>query len=152
MRRKDREITDFDEMMKIIAKCDTCRLAMFDDEFPYIIPLNFGTDIENGQLYLYFHSSKEGTKLDLIRKNNKGIRQIADSKFQLCFPFVFFAARIYFVEKISGMLIVFLLINALIKPTFNDMMSEDNFKDIRNDILICLILYVWLLLILVGVI
>lgn len=90
--------------------------------------------------------------LYIIRKNNKGIRQIADSKFQLCFPFVFFAARIYFVEKISGMLIVFLLINALIKPTFNDMMSEDNFKDIRNDILICLILYVWLLLILVGVI
>ena len=84
--------------------------------------------------------------LYIIRKNNKGIRQIADSKFQLCFPFVFFAARIYFVEKISGMLIVFLLINALIKPTFNDMMSEDNFKDIRNDILICLILYVWLLL------
>ena len=37
------EITDFDEMMKIIAKCDTCRLALFDDEFPYIIPLNFGT-------------------------------------------------------------------------------------------------------------
>ena len=46
MRRKDREITDFDEMMKIIAKCDTCRLALFDDEFPYIIPLNFGTNIE----------------------------------------------------------------------------------------------------------
>ena len=50
MRRKDREITDFDEMMKIIAKCDTCRLALFDDELPYFIPLNFGTDIENGQL------------------------------------------------------------------------------------------------------
>ena len=71
MRRKDREITDFDEMMKIIAKCDTCRLALFDDEFPYIIPLNFGTNIENGQLYLYFHSAKEGTKLDLIRKDNR---------------------------------------------------------------------------------
>ena len=69
MRRKDREITDFDEMMKIIAKCDTCRLALFDDEFPYIIPLNFGTDVEEGQLYLYFHSAKVGTKLDLIRKN-----------------------------------------------------------------------------------
>ena len=58
MRRKDREITDFDEMMKIIAKCDTCRLALFDDEFPYIVPLNFGTDVEEGQLYL-------------LRKNNK---------------------------------------------------------------------------------
>ena len=71
MRRKDREITDFDEMMKIIAKCDTCRLVLFDDEFPYIVPLNFGTDVEEGQLYLYFHSAKVGTKLDLIRKNNK---------------------------------------------------------------------------------
>ena len=40
MRRKDREITDFDEIMKIIDKCDTCRLALFDDEFPYIVPLN----------------------------------------------------------------------------------------------------------------
>ena len=74
MRRKDREITDFDEMMKIIAKCDTCRLALFDDEFPYIIPLNFGTNIENGQLYLYFHSAKEGTKLDLIRKNEEDFK------------------------------------------------------------------------------
>ena len=76
MRRKDREITDFDEMMKIIAKCDTCRLALFDDEFPYIVPLNFGTNVEEGQLYLYFHSAKEGTKLDLIRKNNKWIVNI----------------------------------------------------------------------------
>ena len=42
MRRKDREITAFDEIMKIIAKCDTCRVAMFDETFPYIIPLNFG--------------------------------------------------------------------------------------------------------------
>ena len=67
MRRKDREITDFDEMMKIIAKCDTCRLVLFDDEFPYIVPLNFGTDVEEGQLYLYFHSAKVGTKLDLIK-------------------------------------------------------------------------------------
>ena len=49
MRRKDREITDFDEIMKIIDKCDTCRLALFDDEFPYIVPLNFGTDVQDGQ-------------------------------------------------------------------------------------------------------
>ncbi len=71
MRRKDREITEFDEMMKIIAKCDTCRLAMNDGEFPYIVPLNFGTDVEDGQLYLYFHSANDGTKLDLLTKNNK---------------------------------------------------------------------------------
>lgn len=71
MRRKDREIKDFDEIMQIMAKCDTCRLVLNDDDYPYIVPLNFGCDVEDGQLYLYFHSAKEGKKLDLIRKNNK---------------------------------------------------------------------------------
>lgn len=60
MRRKDREITDFDEIMNIINKCDTCRLALFDKEFPYIVPLNFGVDIRDEQLYLYFHCAKKG--------------------------------------------------------------------------------------------
>lgn len=71
MRRKDREIKDFDEILKIMDKCDTCRLALFDEEYPYIVPLNFGKEVIDGQLYLYFHCAKEGTKLDLIRKNNK---------------------------------------------------------------------------------
>ena len=70
MRRKDREITDFDEIMNIINKCDTCRLALFDKEFPYIVPLNFGVDIRDEQLYLYFHCAKKGKKLDLILQNN----------------------------------------------------------------------------------
>ena len=69
MRRKDREITDFDKMMKIITKCDTCRVAMFDKTFPYIVPLNFGTDVEDNQLYLYFHGAKIGKKIDLMRQN-----------------------------------------------------------------------------------
>lgn len=71
MRRKDREITDFHDIMDIMNKCDTCRLAFFDHEYPYIVPLNFGVNIEDGQLYLYFHSANQGTKLDLIRQNNK---------------------------------------------------------------------------------
>ena len=71
MRRKDREITDFHDIMDIMNKCDTCRLAFFDQEYPYIVPLNFGVNIEDGQLYLYFHSANQGTKLDLIRQNNK---------------------------------------------------------------------------------
>lgn len=71
MRRKDREITDKNELKKIMAKCDTCRLAMFDEEYPYIVPLNFGVDEEDGQMYLYFHCATQGKKLDLIRKNPK---------------------------------------------------------------------------------
>ena len=74
MRRKDREITDFDEMMKIIAKCDTCRVAMFDETFPYIVPLNFGTDVEDNQLYLYFHGAKIGKKIDLLVDDDYSIK------------------------------------------------------------------------------
>lgn len=57
MRRKDREITDFDEMVKIIKECDACRIALNDEEtgFPYIVPLNFGLDVEDERVYLYFH-------------------------------------------------------------------------------------------------
>lgn len=71
MRRKDREITDFDQIMSIIEKCDVCRLALNDKHYPYIVPMNFGSAIENGQLYLYFHCANAGKKLDLIKANPK---------------------------------------------------------------------------------
>ena len=71
MRRKDRQITDINKIIKIIEKCDVCRLGLFDDEYPYIIPLNFGYSCKDEKLSLYFHSAQEGKKLDLIRKNNK---------------------------------------------------------------------------------
>ena len=71
MRRKDREITDFNDMIEIVKKCDSCVLALNEEGFPYLIPMNFGMDIEDGQLYLYFHCASEGKKLDLIRKDNR---------------------------------------------------------------------------------
>lgn len=71
MRRSDREITDFDEIVEIIKRCDVCRLALNDEEYPYILPLNFGMQVENGKIVLYFHGANEGTKYELIKKNNK---------------------------------------------------------------------------------
>lgn len=68
MRRKDREITDFDEMMKIIDRCDVCRLAISDEDFPYIVPMNFGTEVKDGTLYLYFHCAQQGKKIELLKK------------------------------------------------------------------------------------
>lgn len=54
-----------------MRQCDSCVLALNDDGFPYMVPLNFGMDIEDGQLYLYFHCAMQGKKLDLIRKDNR---------------------------------------------------------------------------------
>lgn len=72
MRRKDREITDIKKIIQILNNCDVCRLAFFDDSYPYIIPLNFGYDYssKNDELYLYFHGATKGKKLELIEKNN----------------------------------------------------------------------------------
>lgn len=69
MRRKDREITDFNALTDIIDKCDCCRIAINDDTFPYIVPMNFGLSKDNNKITLYFHCANEGKKLDLIRKN-----------------------------------------------------------------------------------
>lgn len=71
MRRKDREITDFDEIVAIMRKCDVCRLALNDGDFPYIVPLNFGLEVRGDRVFLYFHAAKEGKKLDLIARDNR---------------------------------------------------------------------------------
>lgn len=69
MRRSDREIKEFDEIVQVMERCDVCRLALNDDGYPYIIPLNFGLQIENGQVVLYFHGALDGTKYDLIARD-----------------------------------------------------------------------------------
>ena len=71
MRRSDREITDLDEIVDVMKRCDVCRLAFADGEYPYILPLNFGMDHTDGKIVLYFHSAMEGYKTDLIKRCSK---------------------------------------------------------------------------------
>jgi nitroimidazol reductase NimA-like FMN-containing flavoprotein (pyridoxamine 5'-phosphate oxidase superfamily) len=70
MRRKDREVSSMDEIIKIIDKCKVCRIAMNDGSRPYIVPLNFGYEFENNALTLFFHSAAEGRKIDILKANN----------------------------------------------------------------------------------
>ena len=46
MRRKDREVTDFHEIIGIMKKCDSCIVAMNDGDFPYVVPMNFGLEVQ----------------------------------------------------------------------------------------------------------
>lgn len=64
MRRSDREVTALDDQLDIIRRCDTCRLAFYDPEAPYIVPMNFGFAWTNNTLVLYFHCAKSGEKLE----------------------------------------------------------------------------------------
>lgn len=71
MRRGDREIRDFSEIVDVMKKCDVCRIALNDDGYPYILPLNFGIKAEGGQITLYFHGAGEGRKYELIKRDNR---------------------------------------------------------------------------------
>lgn len=71
MRRKDRQITNLEEIISVIKKCDVCRLALNDDGYPYIIPLNFGLKVDEGKISLIFHSALEGKKTELIKKDER---------------------------------------------------------------------------------
>lgn len=67
LRRKDKEITDINQIGKIIKKATVCRLGLVDNGEPYVVPVNFGFE---GNA-IYFHSALEGRKIEIIRKNSK---------------------------------------------------------------------------------
>ena len=69
MRRKDREISDRAEIVRILEENAVCRLAMVDDGAPYLVPLSYGYELEGDRLTLYFHCAREGRKLDVLRRS-----------------------------------------------------------------------------------
>lgn len=71
MRRKDREVMDFEELIAIMKKCDVCRIALNDSGYPYILPLNFGLAVKDGRAELYFHGAPEGTKYELMQRDSR---------------------------------------------------------------------------------
>lgn len=71
MRRSDREITDFNDIVHVMERCDVCRLALNDEDYPYILPVNFGMEVSGQQIVLYFHGAMEGRKYELISRDNR---------------------------------------------------------------------------------
>ena len=69
MLRKDREVTDLNEIYDILCRCSTLRLGLFDEEYPYVVPVSFGAELKGRDVIVYFHGARRGTKLALIAKN-----------------------------------------------------------------------------------
>ena len=76
MRRSEREVTDINEIERILSEAQVCRIALVDGEFPYIIPMCFGYTLEGGELALYFHSAAQGKKIELLKKNSNAAFEI----------------------------------------------------------------------------
>jgi len=67
MGKKDKEITGKKEIESILQRAEVCRIALSDNNTPYVIPVSFG--YKNN--CLYFHSAGEGKKIEILKKNNK---------------------------------------------------------------------------------
>ncbi|MCD8028618.1 MAG: pyridoxamine 5'-phosphate oxidase family protein [Erysipelotrichaceae bacterium] len=67
MRRKDREVTDFNTIIQIIYNCEIIRLGLTDD-YPYIVPVNFAYTVEDKQICFYIHGAMAGRKYKRIFK------------------------------------------------------------------------------------
>jgi hypothetical protein len=65
MRRHDKEIRDRELIDSILAKARVLRLGLCKDNRAYIVPVSFGYD----GAFLYFHTAREGLKIDYIRSN-----------------------------------------------------------------------------------
>ena len=71
MTKRERQVTDREEILKILDKCKILHLGLVDGDEPYVVPMNYGYVMEGEQLTLYMHGATKGYKLDLMRKNPK---------------------------------------------------------------------------------
>lgn len=71
MLRRELEVTDREEIEKILEKGKVVHVGMTDGDQPYVIPMNYGYCWQDDQLVLYLHGGKQGYKYEVIRRNPK---------------------------------------------------------------------------------
>ena len=69
IRRKEKEISDKNEMLAILENARYITIAMCVDNEPYLVTLSHGYDRERN--CIYFHSAREGKKIDILKEQNK---------------------------------------------------------------------------------
>jgi hypothetical protein len=58
-------IENRDEINKIICECKTCFLAMSENGFPYVLPMNFALESNS----VIMHSAQSGRMWETLKKN-----------------------------------------------------------------------------------
>ncbi len=69
IRRKEKEISDKNEMLAILENAKYITIAMCVDNEPYLVTLSHGYDRERN--CIYFHCAREGKKIDILKEQNK---------------------------------------------------------------------------------
>ena len=71
MTRRERQITDMNEIVKILDKSKVLHLGLVDGDEPYVVPMNYGYTLEGEKLTIWLHGAPQGRKLDVMRANPK---------------------------------------------------------------------------------
>ncbi|KNC91771.1 pyridoxamine 5'-phosphate oxidase family protein [Trabulsiella odontotermitis] len=69
MSHTERDVEALADILAIIQRHQVCRLAINDDVAPYIVPVNYGYECEDGRWFIYFHGARTGKKMRLLRRN-----------------------------------------------------------------------------------
>ena len=65
-----------DEMQRLLKKYSHGRLGLAFQNEPYVVPVSYGYD----QGRIFFHSAKQGKKVDFMRRNNKVCFEVDDEQ------------------------------------------------------------------------
>lgn len=103
IRRTDREITDQKALKQLINYANHMALAMANENEPYVVPLDYiYVEKENA---VYFHCTKEGKKIEFLKKNPKvwGLvvldQGFGDGQCVNLYASVMFSGKVEFVEE-----------------------------------------------------
>ena len=69
MTKRERQITDQQEILRILDTAKVLHLGLCVGNEPYVVPMNYGYAMEDGKLVLYLHSAVRGKKLDMMQAN-----------------------------------------------------------------------------------
>lgn len=69
VRRKDREVTDCEELRQVLKGTKYVTVALCMENEPYLVSLSHGYDEDKN--CLYFHCAAEGKKLEFLKVNSR---------------------------------------------------------------------------------
>ncbi|MCU0860462.1 MAG: pyridoxamine 5'-phosphate oxidase family protein [Thermoplasmata archaeon] len=103
MRRREKEVTDRDEMVRVLRETRYVTVAMCGDDGPYLVTLSHCYDPDRNAIY--FHCAHEGRKIDILRRDGRVWGQAlidlgyADGKCDHLYQTTQFRGKVKFVEE-----------------------------------------------------
>lgn len=60
--QKKRQVTDRKSIQNLVEEAQVVRIALNGEDYPYVVPVNYGYEWENDQLTLFVHGATEGKR------------------------------------------------------------------------------------------